>query len=342
MEKTIRWGIVGTGRIARKFALGLSHTKNARLVAVASRTKKSADQFADEFSDEFSDMLGEITRHVGVPALANDNSVDVVYIATPHPMHKDGTLQCLNHGKAVLCEKPFAMNVSEATEMIECARANGVFLMEAVWSHFFPAMAKVREIIASGAIGEVRLLQSSFCYSTDWNPDGRLLSPALGGGALLDVGIYNVALAQMIFQKPPTQIDSTVHLGETGVDEQSSVTLGYDDGAMAVLTSSIRTSTRHDAAIYGTQGSIIIPHMFWRPEKIVLTLGLDHEQGHEQELCFAKTGNGYNYEAEEVGDCLRHGALESSIMPLDTTLAHLRIMDSIREQWGLVYPMENT
>ena len=207
MEKTIRWGIIGTGRIARKFALGLSYTKNARLVAVASRTKESADQFADEFAD----TSGEIARHVGVAALANDDAVDVVYIATPHPMHKDGTLQCLNHGKAVLCEKPFAMNVSEATEMSECARSNGVFLMEAVWSHFFPAMAKVRQIIASGIIGEIRLVQSSFCYSADWDPDGRLLSPTLGGGALLDVGIYNVALAQMVFQKPPTRIDSTVH-----------------------------------------------------------------------------------------------------------------------------------
>ena len=318
--------------------MGLSYTEGARLVAVASRTKESADQFSEEFRDTF----GNITRHVGVEALVIDDEVDVVYIATPHPMHKEGTLQCLKSGKAVLCEKPFAMNVSEATEMIECAKSNGVFLMEAVWSHFFPAMAKVREIIASGAIGEIRLLQSSFCYSADWDPDGRLHSPALGGGALLDVGIYNVALAQMIFQKPPTQINSTVHLGETGVDEQSSVTLGYDDDAMAVLTSSIRTSTRHAAAIYGTHGSIIIPHMFWRPEKIVLTLGLAHEQGHEQELCFPMTGNGYNYEAKEVGDCLRQGALESPTIPLDTTLAHLQIMDSIRKQWGLVYPMENT
>ncbi len=338
MENEIRWGIVGTGRIARKFASGLAHTKDARLVAVASRTKESADRFAGEFADPF----GEITRHVGVAALANDDSVDVVYIATPHPMHKDGTLQCLHGGKAVLCEKPFAMNVAEAEEMIECARANRLFLMEAMWSHFFPAMAKVREIIASGAIGDVRLLQSSFCCSADWDPSGRLLSPALGGGALLDVGIYNVALAQMVFQKPPTQINSTVHLGETGVDEQSSVTLGYDGGAMAVLTSSIRTSTRHDAAIYGSEGSIVIPHMFWRPEKIVFTPGLAHGQGHEEELCFPQTGNGYNYEAGEVGDCLRRGALESPIMPLDTTLAHLRIMDSIRQQWGLVYPMEKS
>ncbi|TFH17886.1 MAG: Gfo/Idh/MocA family oxidoreductase [Lentisphaerales bacterium] len=328
MSETIRWGIIGTGSIAHNFAKGLSALHDARVVAVASRSREAADKFGEEFSVTH--------RHIGAAELAANGDVDAVYVATPHPMHKNATLQCLEGGKAVLCEKPFAMNVSEATEMIGTARAKGVFLMEAMWTHFFPAMAETRKIIASGAIGEVRLVQSSFCFRAGWDPKNRLLSPELGGGALLDVGIYNVSLARMVFQRDPSRISSMVHLGETGVDEQCSVLLGYDDGAIATSTSAIRTNTSHDAAIYGADGHIKIPHMFWQPDRIIVKAG----QADEEEISFERVGNGYNYEAEEVANCLRNGYLESSVVSLDTTLANMKTMDSIRAQWGLVYPME--
>jgi len=328
MSKTIHWGIIGTGAIARKFAEGLTATQNAHLVAVASRAKHTADAFGDEFGVKY--------RHIGAKELATNKDVDAVYIATPHPMHKQDTLDSLEGGKAVLCEKPFAINISEAMEMVESARSKGLFLMEAMWTHFFPAMTKVREILKSGAIGEVRQVRSSFCFRADWEPDGILLSPKLAGGALLDVGIYNIALAQMVFQQEPSRISSMADIGKTGVDEQSSVILGYDNGALAILTSAIRTDTSHDAEIYGVDGYIKIPHMFWQPDKIVVKTG----QKAEEEYNFERVGNGYNYEAEEVARCLSNGLLESSTVPWDMTLANQKTMDRIRKQWDLVYPME--
>jgi predicted dehydrogenase len=329
MVNKIRWGIIGTGSIARKFAIGLRPlSADCALMAVASRTQVSADQFGEEFNVPH--------RHVGVETIAADPEVDVVYIASPHPMHMNHTLECLAGRKAVLCEKPFALNASQAARMVEYAKSTRVFLMEAMWTHCFPAMAKVRELVAAGGLGEVRLVQSSFCFRSNWNPDGRLFSPALGGGALLDVGVYDLALAQMVYRRRPSRISSMAHLGETGIDEQSAMILGYDNGAMAVLTCAIRTNTIHEAAIYGTEGFIRIPHMFWQPDRLILKRGA----GPEEELIFSRLGNGYSFEAAEVTDCLRNGELESRIVPLSTSLDIMKTMDEIRQQWNLVYPME--
>ena len=330
MGTKIHWGIVGTGSIARQFAKALGVLKDAELTAVSSRRQETADKFGEEFSTPH--------RHVGVEGLASDRDVDVVYIATPHPMHVKDTLACLDGGKAVLCEKPFAMNASEAGKMVERAREKGLFLMEAMWTHFFPAMAKVREIVASGAIGEVRLVEADFCFRCGWNPEGRLLNPELGGGALLDVGVYNVALAQMIYGRKPARISSMAHLGETGVDEQSSAILGYEDGAMAVLTCAIRTTTPNEAAVYGTDGFIKIPAMFCQPDRIVVKRGTEREE----EMNFKRLRNGYTYEAMEVMQCLRNGVLESRIVPLAMSMEIMETMDEIRRQWGLVYPIETT
>ena len=328
MSAAIRWGIIGTGFIAHQFARGLAVLDDARLTAVASRTKESADRFADEF--------GVTQRHVGVKQLAANENVDVVYVATPHPMHKGNTLECLKGGKAVLCEKPFCMNASDAMKMVECAREKGLFLMEAMWTLCFPAMTKIRDIVNTGVIGDIRQVHSNFSFRCEWDPYGILLNPGLGGGALLDVGVYNIALAQMVYQREPTRISGMAHLGETGVDEQSSVILGYDNGALAVLSSAIRTETLQEAAIYGTDGHIKIPHMFWQPDRIMVKTAQDEEQ----EFKFERVGNGYNYEAAEVMRCLRNGCLESPVLPLNTSIAIMRTMDSIRAQWGLVYPME--
>jgi len=328
MSDTIRWGIIGTGFIAHQFARDLAGLDDARLVAVASRTKESADKFGEEFGVEH--------RHVDAEELAGNENVDVVYVATPNTKHKDNTISCLNGGKAVLCEKPFCINASEAVEMVERAREKGLFLMEAMWTLCFPAMTKVREIINSGAIGEVRQVHSNFSFRCEWEPDGLLLNPNLGGGSLLDVGVYNIALVHMVYQREPTRISGMAHLGETGVDEQSSVTLGYDNGALAIVTSAIRTETSQEAAIYGTDGYIKIPHAFWKPERIIVKTSQDEER----KFKFEKVGIGYSYEAAEVMECLRKGCLESRNLPLETSVAIMRTMDTIREQWGLVYPME--
>ena len=328
MEKKIRWGIVGTGGIAHKFAKGLSVLPDAKITAVSSRSKESAEKFGIEFNVP--------NRHIGAESIACDKDVDVVYIATPHPMHKNETISCLEGGKAVLCEKPFAMNILEVMQMITCAKKNKLFLMEAMWMYFFPAMEKVRELVFGGAIGEIRLVQSNICFRCEWNPENRWLNPQLGGGALLDTGIYDIALAQMIYGKEPIRISSMAHIGQTGVDEQSSMIFGYENGAMAVLTCAVRTSAVNEATIYGTNGFIRIPNMFWHPDRIIVKTGQDEEK----EISFNRLGNGYGYEAAEVMRCLRNGEIESPVMPLDTSISFMRTMDKIRRQWNLVYPME--
>jgi len=326
MSGTIRWGILGTGAIAKKFASGLAAVDDATLVAVGSRTQERAEEFGDEFTVP--------RRHGSYAELGADPEVDVIYVATPHPFHKECTLLCLEGGKAVLCEKPFAINARQAQQMTDCARQKGLFLMEAMWTRFLPAICKVRAWLAEGAIGEPRMLRADFGFRSGWNPEGRLLNPALGGGALLDVGVYTVALAFMVMGEQPDRIESVAHIGETGVDEQSAMLLGFDEGRLAALTCAVRTATPHSARIDGTEGSILIPD-FWHATEATLKAG-DREEHFEH----PHEGNGYNYEAAEVGRCLRAGKLEGEIMPLDETLAIMTTLDAIRAPWGLKYPGE--
>ncbi len=326
MTTPFRWGILGTGGIAHKFATGLSVLTDAQLVAVGSRTQESADKFADEFNAP--------RRHASYEALANDPEVEAIYIATPHPFHKDNTLLCLNAGKAVLVEKPFAINAAEAQEMIDLSREKKVFLMEAMWSRFLPAIVRTRELIASGAIGEVRMLNADFGFRTSFNPTSRLFDMALGGGALLDVGIYPMSLAFMLFGTPKT-VAAEAHFSETGADDQNAILFSYDKGQLALLSSASRTNTAHEAIIYGTDGSIRIPD-WWHGQKLIVNVN-----GKPSEtLDIPHLGNGYPHEAIEVATCVRAGKIESETMPLDESLAIIRTMDTIRSQWRLKYPSE--
>jgi predicted dehydrogenase len=324
----IRWGIIGTGGIARKFASAVRAAPDSTLAAVSSRTREQADRFGDEF--------GIPGRHVGAESLAADGGVDAVYVATPHPWHMAGALASLDGGKAVLCEKPFAMNAAQAKRMVARARERDLFLMEAMWSLCFPAMARVRELLAAGAIGEVRLVEAHFCSRAPWNPAGRLLNRDLGGGALLDLGVYTLAFARMVMGGDPAGVTGQAHIGETGVDEQFAAVLRYRNGALALLTSSQRAAMPHDAAIHGTDGHIRIPHMFWQPERLLVKRGAEEEA----EILFEHRENGFDYEIAEATKCLRSGARESRIVPLDLTLSVARTMDALRAQWGLVYPGE--
>ena len=327
MVEKIRWGIIGTGNIARQFARGLAVLPDAELVAIGSRTAAAAEAFAAMFSVPH--------RHGSYEDLAQDPDVDVVYVATPHSLHRPNTLLCLRAGKAVLCEKPFAINAAQAGEMIRLAREKGLLLMEAMWSRFFPAMAKVRELLAAGAVGQVWLLTADFGFRARFDPSSRLFDLALGGGALLDVGVYAVSLASMVFG-PPSRVTGLAHLGPTGVDEQAGIILGYEGGPLAVLATAIRTATPQEAMLMGSDGHIRIHPRWWVPTR--LTLSVSGREDEILELPF--TGNGYNYEAAEVMACLRAGKLESEVMPLDETLSIMRALDQLRAQWGLKYPME--
>ena len=291
MYETIRWGIIGTGNIAKKFATGLTALADAELVAVGSRSQESADAFGDQFNIP--------RRHVSYEALAADNEVDAVYISTPHPFHRPNSLLCLDAGKAVLTEKPFAINAREAAEVIDFARSKQVFLMEAMWTRYIPAMVRLRELLAGGIIGEPRMLTADFGFRTRVNPQGRLFDKVLGGGALLDVGIYPLSLASMIFGAAE-RVAAMTHLGETGVDENSAMILGYPGGALAVLTTAIRTNTPQVAIINGTEGRITVHTQWWVPQH--MTVEVFGKETTEIHLPFV--GNGYNYEAAEVARCL--------------------------------------
>ncbi len=322
----LRWGILGLGSIANQFATGLQSLADARLVAVGSRSQEKADRFGGQYDAPH--------RHATYEALANDPDVDAVYIATPHPLHAEDALLCLNAGKAVLCEKPFTLNAAQAEQVVATARARNVFLMEAMWTRFLPLMHRVRELVASGAIGEIRMLQADFGFRADIDPESRLFSPALGGGGLLDVGVYPISLASMLLGTP-NQVTGLAHIGETGVDEQAGLILACDAGRLAVLACGVRTATPHEATILGTQGRIRIHSPWWKPTVMTITM-----KDKTEEVTLPIESNGYQYEAQEVARCLAAGKTESDILPLDETLQIMRTLDTLRGQWGLKYPME--
>ncbi len=323
----VRWGILGTGSIAKQFARGLvSAPADAQLVAVGSRTAAAADAFAKEYP---------CRAHGSYAALCADPNVDAIYVASPHTSHREHALLAIANGKAVLVEKPFCVNASQTAEVIAAARTAGVFCLEAMWSRFLPTQRQAAAWLETKAIGEVRLVTADFGFRCGWDPASRLLDPQLAGGALLDVGIYTVALAALALRGAPTSIRATAVLGATGVDEQLGMTLGWANGSLANLTCAVRTSTKHDAVIYGTEGRIELPD-FWHGTTATL-----HQDGKPaQTLQLPFVGNGYTHEAIEVSRCLRAGLRESPIVPLDESLRLMQVLDECRRQVGLVYPCE--
>jgi predicted dehydrogenase len=296
------------------------------MTAVGSRSIERALEFAKEYG---------ISRSYGSYAeLVNDPDVEIIYVATPHPAHFECTMLCLKAGKAVLCEKPFTLNASETKVLIKTARASKLFLMEAMWMRYLPAIVKVRELLTQGAIGETRMVKADFGNRIPWEPAGRLLNPELGGGALLDVGIYPVSFASMVLGASPTKLTGVAYLGETGVDEQFSAVLGYEAGKIATLSGAVRTSLINEARIIGTDGYIRVPD-FWRASTLEL-----YQNGKMEKFELPFRATGYIHEAEEATFCLREGLTESSVMPLDESLKIMKILDTLRKQWGLKYPQE--
>jgi predicted dehydrogenase len=327
MSNRVRWGILGTGKIAREFIAALRRLPDAELSAVGSRSLESAKRFADEF--------GISHRHGSYAELVNDPEVEVIYVATPHSRHADNTRLALNAGKAVLCEKPFTINAAQAREVIALARQRKLFLMEAMWTRCFPLMKKLRELLSSGATGEVRQLTADFGFRAERQDEPRLFGPEFGGGALLDVGVYPVSLASMMFGTP-VKIVSMANLGPTGVDEEAAMILTHRGGELAILHAAIRLETAQEAVLTGTQGRIRIHSPWWRP--VAMTLSRDGKS--DERFDFPLDGNGYEYEAREVMACLRSGKLESPLLPLDESLSIMETLDALRAQWGLKYPME--
>jgi predicted dehydrogenase len=327
-NKIVKWGILSTGRIAKKFAEALSSVNNSELYAVASRNLESAQQFAEEYN---------VPRTYGsYVELMQDPMVDVIYIATPHNLHFQNTMDSLKHGKHVLCEKPFAINYGEVSKMIDKAKEKNLFLMEALWSRFLPNIIKTKELIDSGVIGKVKLVNAAFCILSQNGNEHRHFNKTLGGGTLLDIGIYNVFLSLFLLGKPKS-INSVAGIGQTGVDTNLNITFKYDDDLISVMYSSFLAASPIFAEIHGEKGKIILEHVYFCPGKVKVVLNNGEETIHD----FNFIGNGYNYEAQEVVNCILNGETESKVMSFDNSIELIKIMDEIRNQIGLVYPQHD-
>jgi predicted dehydrogenase len=325
---TVRWGVIGTGKIASTFCRDLQLLGDHRLVAVGSRSQHRAEEFAARF--------GGPTAHGSYDALVTDDDVDVVYVATPHPAHAEDALLALDSGKPVLVEKPFTVNAEQAEQVVAAARAQHVFCMEAMWTRFLPHMRRIRQLLDSGVLGDIRTVIADHGQRfLPPDPTSRLYDPALGGGALLDLGIYPLSFASYVLGTP-ARVTAVGDETTTGVDAQTSMLLQYDGGAHAVLTTTLGAKTPTRASITGTQGRIEIDGLFYQPTSFTLhTLS-----GAVEHFAEPRIGQGLRHQATEVGRCLHEGRLESPTMPLDETVAIMRTMDEIRRQIGLHYPSE--
>jgi predicted dehydrogenase len=328
MNETVRWGILGTGGIARAFALGLQDAPGAVLAAVGSRTQESADAFAHE--------LGFEAAYPSYEALAAAPDVDIIYVATPHPMHAENALLSLGGGKAVLCEKPFAMNLREARAVVALAREKNLFLMEAMWTRFLPALAEVQRVMASGEIGEIVQVQADFGFAATRDPQHRVNKRALGGGALLDLGIYPLSIACALLG-PAQSVQAQAIMSETGVDATTVFTLRHAGGTLSSGSCSLRARSPCELVVSGTQGSIRMHRMFHLAEHVTV-------EAHGQPARTIATpycGNGYTHEAIEAGAWLRSGSIEHPRMTHAQTLALMGLLDEIRRQIGLRYPSDD-
>jgi predicted dehydrogenase len=325
MNKVINWGIIGPGKIAHKFAAGFDLVDNAKLYAIASRDAGRGKVFAEKFNvpvqySQYADIV-------------NDPAVDIIYIATPHTFHHLQTLFCLHHKKAVLCEKPLTLNYRNASEMVSAARASNTFLMEGMWSRFFPATIKTADLVRAGEIGDILLLRADFGFAAPHNPENRVLNLQLGGGAQLDVGVYPMFLALLLLGKPD-KIQVSATLASTGADETTAVQFHFKKGGVAQISSSIAAETPKQADIVGTLGSITV-HAPWHKSQLVT---LKRNTGETESFEFPFEGFGFNYEIQEVTNLIIKNEKESALMSLDFSLLMAEVADEILKQANVVYP----
>lgn len=328
--RTYNWAILGLGTIARKFAQDLAHVPQARLHAVASRSLAKAQAFAADFAVPHA--VGCYEDLLAVPGL------DVVYIATPHSEHCVHALLCLRAGLSVLCEKAFAQNAGQARDMIRTAREGHVFLMEALWTRFFPAIAQALALVEAGHIGEVKHLVADFGFAAPYQPEGRLFNPVLAGGSLLDIGVYPLFISQL-FLGVPSAVAAVATPAPTGVDLNCAMSLAYPSGATASLFSTIAAQTDNRCVLYGTRGHLQLLGRFHAPTGVRV-----HLNGAEVPPAIPTPtptlGHGYHYEAAHVQECLAHGWLESPLLPLDFSLQLMQQLDAVRQQIDVRYPGE--
>jgi predicted dehydrogenase len=322
----LRWGIVSTGGIAHTMAADIQLLADARLMAVSSRSALRARAFADEFGVE--------RAYGSVGDLLADDDVDVVYVATPHAQHAAIVGAALDVGRPVLCEKTFTTSLADTEDLVQRARDRRIFCMEAMWTRFVPLIVRAREIIADDGIGDVRTITADLGFVAPRDRRHRFWDPALGGGALLDVGVYPVALAQMVMGEPDT-VEAHGSLSPEGVDAEAGLLLGWDSGARALLDATFVAASPGTATIVGTAGRLELPPRFHHPTRLVHT----RADGSVQEYALEHEGRGYVPMLRAVHSCLREGRTESEEMPLDDTVAVMRILDRALRLLGVRYPV---
>ncbi len=326
--QTVRWGILGPGGIARGFAEGIRQTEGSELRAVASRDYNKAIRFAEEFGGQIAYGTYE--------ELVSDPAVDICYISVINPYHASLAKLCLEHNKPVLVEKPFAMNGKESREVMELARSRGLLLMEGLWTRYNPAIQQVKHWIDEGRIGEPRLVQTRFGFNGGEDRSIRHLNRDLGGGALLDLGVYTLTIPALVFGYEPDEILHFAEIDEiTGVDRSYSALLRYGTRT-ATMSASVVCDFRNEASIFGTEGQIDIPVPFFNPKEVILT----RPDGTREVYHRDPNVNGFNFEVAEAARCLREGLLESPWQTQAETLAWMDTMDKMRAEWGVTYPGE--
>ncbi|MBC8127937.1 MAG: Gfo/Idh/MocA family oxidoreductase [Gloeobacteraceae cyanobacterium ES-bin-144] len=326
-DPIIQWAIIAPGKIAHKFARELKIAHGGQLRAVLSRDIGRARAFATEH--------GASIAYDDLHALAADSAVDMVYVASPHNAHFDAVKIMLESGKAVLCEKPITINASQAAALIALSQSKRVFLMEAMWTRHLPIYARIHQWIEEGRIGEPRMVSSAFCFQAPRDPSNRLFNPALAGGGLLDLGVYSLAINQLVLGRRPSIINATALMSQSGVDEMLSVSLRYENDAMAQFVCGFNSAFDNALVIGGEKGFIRVPARFIDPQEAILSSDGKIEALHE-----TMRGEGFVYQIEEAMRCFRFGEIESPRMPHADTLATMETMDEIRHQIGLRYPEE--
>ncbi|MCF4101455.1 Gfo/Idh/MocA family oxidoreductase [Gillisia sp. M10.2A] len=322
-NKTFKWGIIGLGKIAGKFASDLQKIPNAELYAVASRSDEKAEEFAKQYN--------AIKSYGSYDDLVNDAEVEVIYIATPHVFHFEHTMLCLKHKKAVLCEKPFAINSDQVKKMIATSISENVFLMEALWTHFLPHYKYVLELVRTKEFGEITHLKADFGFAAPVDLDKRIYNKKLGGGSLLDVGIYPVFAALSLLGKPD-KIRANATLGNTGIDKDCSMIFEYANNNKAHLYSSIHEDTPTQAVITFEKAKVTVNSRFHEPSSVTV-----EENGDQEIKTFETNCIGYKYEALHVQEMLSQNRIESDIMTFNKSLKLIGLLDAIREEIGLEY-----
>ncbi|MFP5040384.1 Gfo/Idh/MocA family protein [Parasediminibacterium sp. JCM 36343] len=322
--KNYKWGILGAGKIADEFCTALSFTKNATVYAVASRNTVTGKAFAEKFKASI--------YYNNYFDLVNDNEVDIIYIATPHAFHYEHTMLCLQHKKHVLCEKPMSLSYQQTNEMLKLATENELFLMEGMWTTCMPFIQKIEEIIAAGIIGELQLVQADFGFSIPYSPESRLFNKTLGGGSIMDVGIYPIFLATLLLGEP-SAIKSLSKLSKDGIDEYANMIIQYSNGATAHLFSAITVATPIVANVFGTKGTIYIQSPWYKATNFTVV----KNDGNTQSFSIPHLCNGFEHEIQEVMCCLDKKLLQSPKMPHQLTLALSKLLEEILKQAGVVY-----